>query len=114
MPEAKTDETSFKDFQKLDLRIGKIISAERVEGSKNLIRSVVDFGDKKLQAVSGLAQYYKPEQLVGKKYMFICNLERKKFMGIESECMIFAAEDSEGNLALMVPEKDIETGSKVY
>lgn len=114
--ETKSEEPiiPFKDFKKLDLRIGKIESAEHVEGSKNLIRSVVDFGGKKLQSVSGLAQYYKPDELVGKKFMFICNLERKKFMGLESQCMIFAAEDSNGNLALMVPEKDIEAGSKVY
>lgn len=108
------NEIPFKEFQKLDLRIGKIEFAERVEGSRNLIRSIVDFGDKKLQAVAGLAQQYKPEDLIGKKYMFICNLERKKLMGVESQCMIFAAEDKQGNLALMIPEKDIEVGSKVY
>ncbi len=104
----------FKEFQKLDMRIGKVLTAERVPNSRNLIKLQVDFGSEQRQAVSGLAQYYKPEQLVGNKYMFICNLERKKFMGIESQCMIFAAEDSNGNLALMVPEKDIEVGSKVY
>lgn len=96
------------------MRVGRIIKAERVEGSRNLIKSQVDFGDEQLQAVSGLAQQFEPEQLVGKKYVFICNLERKKFMGIESQCMIFAAEDKEGKLALISPEEDIEVGSKVY
>lgn len=104
---------SFEDFQKLDLRIGKILSAERIEGSNNLIKMQVDFGSEKRQAVAGLAQYYEPDGLVGKKYMFILNLEPKKFMGVESQCMIFAADDGKGNIVLMKPEKDIEEGSKV-
>jgi len=104
---------SFKDFQKLDLRIGKVIEAEKIEGSKNLIKMIVDFGTEKRQAVAGLAQWYKPEELVGNKYIFILNLERKKFMGVESQCMIFAAEDSKGNVVLVKPEKDVEEGSKV-
>jgi len=104
---------SFEEFQKLDLRIGKVVSAERVEGSKNLIKMEVDFGSEQRQAVAGLAQYYKPDELVGKKYMFILNLEPKKLMGIESRCMIFAADDGKGNIVLLKPEKDIEEGSKV-
>jgi len=103
----------FNEFKKLDLRVGKIIESEKVVGSKNLIRLVVDFGDEKRQAVAGLLQYYKPEELLGKKYMFILNLERKKFMGIESQCMVFAAEDGKGKVVLMQPEKDIEPGSRV-
>jgi len=104
---------SFKEFQELDLRIGKVVEAERVEGSRNLIRLVVDFGIEKRQAVAGLARQYTPEELVGNKYIFICNLEHKKMMGIESECMIFAAEDTQGNIVLLRPERDIEAGSKV-
>jgi len=104
---------SFEEFQKLDLRIGKIISAERVEGSKNLVKIQIDFGSEKRQAVAGVAQYYKPEELVGNKYMFILNLEPKKLMGIESQCMIFAADDGKGKIVLLKPEKDIEVGSKV-
>jgi len=104
----------FKEFQKLDMRVGKVLSAERVPDTTHLIKLQVDFGDEQLQAVSGLAQQYEPEDLLGNKYMFICNLERKKFKGLESQCMIFAAEDKQGKLALMVPENDIEAGSKVY
>ncbi len=107
-------EIPFKEFQKLDLRIGKVVEAEKVENSRNLIKLQIDFGNEQRQAVAGLAQHCEPEQLVGKKYMFICNLEHKKMMGIESQCMIFAAEDSKGNLALIIPEKDIEAGSKIY
>jgi len=108
------EEISFDEFMKLDMRIGKVVQAERVEGSSNLVKLIVDFGSEKLQAVSGIAQQYKAEDLVGKKFMFILNLARRKFMGIESQCMIFAAEDGNGNLALMVPDKDIEAGSKVH
>lgn len=106
-------EISFKQFQELDLRIGEVLEAETIAGSKNLIKLKIDFGSEERQAVAGLAQYYKPDQLVGNSYMFILNLERKKLMGIESQCMIFAAEDSKGNIVLMKPEKEIEPGSKV-
>lgn len=106
-------EISFKEFQNLDLRIGKVVKAERIEGSKNLVKLAVDFGTEKRQAVAGIAQWYEPDQLVGNEYMFILNLERKKIMGIESQCMIFAAEDSKGNIVLLRPEKEVEVGSKV-
>ena len=106
-------EISFAEFKELDLRVGKVIAAEEVEGSKNLIRMDVDFGTEKRQAVAGLKQHYKAEDLVGNKYMFICNLERKKFMGLESQAMIFAADDGKGNIVLMKPEKDVEVGSKI-
>lgn len=104
---------SFKQFQELDLRVGKIVEAEAVPESKNLIKLQVDFGKEKRQAVAGLLQWYEPEQLIGKKYMFILNLEPRKMMGLESQCMIFAAEDDEGNIVLMAPEKDIKEGSVV-
>ena len=106
-------EISFKDFQNLDFRIGKIIKAEVVQGSKNLIRMDVDFGSEKRQCVAGLKQYYQPDELEGNGYMFILNLERKKFMGLESQCMIFAADDEKGNIVLIRPEKEVEIGSKV-
>lgn len=106
-------EISFEDFKKLDLRIGRVIEAERIEGSRNLIKLKVDFGSEKRIAVSGIAQWYKPEDLIGKKYAFILNLERKKFFGIESECMILAAEDGKGDVVLISPEKDVEEGSRI-
>jgi methionine--tRNA ligase beta chain len=107
-------EISFDEFQKLDLRIGKIAEANQVPGSRNLIRMTVDFGTEKKQAVAGLLQYYKPEELVGKKCAFILNLQRRKLMGVESQCMIFAAEDSKGNVVLLQPEKDIAEGSRIH
>ena len=104
---------SFKQFQELDLRVGKVIEAEAVPESRNLIKLQVDFGKEKRQAVAGLLEWYKPEELKGNKYMFILNLEPRKMMGLESQCMIFAAEDDEGNIVLMAPEKDIKEGSVV-
>ena len=81
------EEISFADFEKLDLRIGKIIEAIEVPQSKKLIKIVVDFGIEKRQAVAGLLRYYKPEELVGKKCVFLLNLQRRMLAGIESQCM---------------------------
>ncbi len=106
-------EIKFEEFQELDLRIGKVIEAERIEGSKNLLKLQVDFGTEQRQAVAGLAQHYKPEQLIGNKYVFILNLERKKLMGVESQCMVFAADDGKGNIVLLRPERDVAEGSKI-
>ena len=107
-------EISFDEFQKLDLRVGKITEANQIPSSRNLIRMIVDFGTEKRQAVAGLLQWYKPEDLVGKKCAFILNLQRRKMMGVESQFMIFAAEDDKGNVVVLQPEKDIVEGSKIH
>jgi methionine--tRNA ligase beta chain len=107
-------EISFDEFQKLDLRVGKIVEASQIPGSRNLIRMTVDFGAEKRQAVAGLLQYYKPDSLVGRKCAFILNLQRRKMMGVESQCMILAAEDLKGNVVILQPERDIAEGSKVH
>lgn len=104
---------TFADFQKLDLRVGRVETAEPVPGSTNLLRLMVDFGGETLQAVSGIARWYKPEDVVGREFMFITNLERRKFMGVESQCMIFAAEDN-GVPVLLTPEKQVKPGSFVH
>jgi methionyl-tRNA synthetase len=107
------EEITFADFQKIDLRIGKIIEAVQVPESKKLIKLLVDFGSEKRQAVAGLLKYYKPEELVGKKCVFLLNLQRRMLAGIESQCMILAAEDEAGNVSVLQPEKDIAEGSKI-
>jgi methionine--tRNA ligase beta chain len=107
-------EISFQEFQKLDLRVGTIIEANQIPGSRNLIRMIVNFGTEKRQAVAGLLQWYKPEELTGKKGAFILNLERRKLMGVESQCMILAAEDDKGNVVILQPEKEIKEGSKIH
>lgn len=107
------EEISFADFEKLELHIGKIIEAAQVPESKKLIKIIVDFGTEKRQAVAGLLKYYKPEELVGKKCVFLLNLQRRMLAGIESQCMILAAEDSAGNVSVLQPERDIAEGSKI-
>lgn len=107
-------EIPFDEFQKLDMRIGKIAEANQIPGSRNLIRMIVDFGTEKRQAVAGLLQWYKPEDLVGKKCAFVLNLQRRKLMGVESQCMILAAEDDKGNVVVLQPEKDAKEGSKIH
>ena len=107
------EEITFADFEKLDLRVGKIIEATQVPESKKLIKILVDFGSEKRQAVAGLLKYYKPEELVGKKCVFLLNLQRRMLAGIESQCMVLAAEDEAGNVTVLQPEKDIVEGSKI-
>jgi len=107
-------EISFDEFQKLDLRVRRILEANQIPGSRSLIRMIVDFGTEKRQAVAGLLQWYQPEQLVGKKCVFILNLQRRKLMGVESQCMIFAAEDDKGNVVILQPERDIAEGSRIH
>lgn len=106
-------DVSFEDFMKLDLRVGEVEEATPICGSKNLLKLVVDFGSEKRQSVAGLLQYYKPVELVGKKFVCVLNLQRRKIMGVESQCMVLAAEDSEGHVILIAPEKDIAAGSRV-
>ena len=106
-------EIPFDDFMNLDIRIGKVEEATLISGSKNLLKLIVDFGSEKRQSVAGLLRYYKPEEMVDKKFVFILNLQRRKFMGIESQCMVLAAEDNEGNVILIGPEKDIAAGSRI-
>jgi methionine--tRNA ligase beta chain len=107
------EEISFAEFKKIDLRIGKIIEANQVPDSKKLIKILVDFGSEKRQAVAGLLKYYKPEELVGKKCVFLLNLQKRMLAGIESQCMVLAAENEEGNVTILLPEKDIAEGSKI-
>jgi methionyl-tRNA synthetase len=106
-------EITFSDFEKLDIRIGKIVEATQVPESKKLIKLLVDFGSEKRQAVAGLLKYYTPEELVGKKCVFLLNLQKRMLAGVESQCMVLAAEDSEGNISVLQPEKDIAEGSKI-
>ena len=103
---------SIEEFRKIDIRIGKVISVEEIPGSEKLYKLTVDFGSEKRQAVSGLKGYYTADDLLNKKFAFVFNLEHKKFMGVESECMILAAEDGD-KIALLVPDKDVSVGSKV-
>lgn len=106
-------EVSLQDFENLDMRIGKVIAVEDIKGSKNLYKLEVDFGTEKRTAVVGLKKFYSPQAILNKKFVFILNLERRRIMGVESECMILAADDNVGNIVLLQPERDIVEGSRI-
>ena len=111
--ETEPKEITFEEFEKLDFRVGKILEVEIIPKSKKLMRVMVDFGTEKRQAVAGLLQYYKPEELVNKKCVFLLNLKRRMMAGVESQCMILAADDNQGKVVVLQPEKDITEGSKI-
>ena len=106
-------EITFEEFKKLDLRIGRIIDANQIPGSRNLVRILVNFGTEKRQAVAGLLQWYKPQDLLNKECVFILNLQKRRVMGVESQCMILAAEDDKGKVVVLQPEVEIAEGSQV-
>ena len=112
-PTENTEEITFDYFMKIDLRVGKIVEAEPVPESKKLLKMQVDFGEEKRQCIAGLSKYYKPEELMGKKCVFLLNLQRRKLAGLESQAMILAAEDAVGTVSVLQSEKDIVEGSKI-
>lgn len=107
-------EVDFSDFQKLDIRIGRVISAERVEGAARLLKLIVDFGQYRKQSIAGLGHIYNPEDFIGKQFAFVVNLKPKRIRGIASECMMLAAVVDENNVTPLIPEKDVPDGCKVY
>ena len=102
----------FEDFQKLDLRVGKIVEAERVEGSEKLIKLKVDIGGEERQLVAGIGKVYSPEDLIEKEIIVVANLEPKVLFGIESQGMLLAAEDGD-TISLLMPDKEVKPGSRV-
>lgn len=103
---------SFEDFKKIEIKIGKVLSAEKVENADKLLKLQVDFGEFQRQIVSGIAESFTPEELVGKKLPFIVNLEYRKFKGIESQGMLMAI-DADDKTVLLEPSEDIAEGTEV-
>ena len=104
---------SYEEFSKMDLRIGKITKAERVPGSKNLVKLLIDVGGGETrQGLAGIAQIYSRESLEGKNVAVIANLQPRRMFGIESNVMILAAED-EATISLLQPDKPVKVGSKI-
>ena len=104
---------SFEEFKKLDMRVGTVISVERVPRTERLYKIAVDLGEAdRRQTVSSLVEYYSPEQLLGKKIIFLANLKPTKFAGESSEGMLLAAERGD-KLVLLTSDKEIENGAKV-
>ena len=111
--EPQKEAIQFDDFTKLDIRLGTILEAEKVEKADKLLKLLVDTGIDKRTIVSGIAEHYKPEDIVGKTVQVLLNLEPRKIRGIESQGMILMAEDAEGNLSFMIPEKGFDAGGGV-
>jgi len=106
---------SFKDFQKLDLRIGKIIDIQDAETNKPMFKMKIDFGELGTkQTIAGLKGFYTKEELLNKKVAALVNLEPKRLGSELSECMVLAAVVGEEKVAVLNPEKDIDTGAKIY
>ena len=106
-------EITFEDFAKLQFQVGEIIACEAVKKSKKLLCSQVRIGSQVKQIVSGIKAHYTPEEMVGKKVMVVVNLKPAKLAGVLSEGMLLCAEDAEGNLALMTPDKDMPAGAEI-
>jgi methionyl-tRNA synthetase len=107
------DEITFDDFMKVDIRTGTILEAEVVPKTKKLLKLKIDTGIDQRTVVSGIAEFYKPEDIIGKKVSILVNLAPRKLRGIESQGMILMAEDAEGRLCFVSPTEDISNGSEV-
>ena len=103
---------SYADFEKLDLRVAKIVATEAIEASEKLIKISLDVGGESRQIVAGIRKYYSPEELVGKLIVIVANLEPRKLMGEESRGMLLAASDDE-HVVLLTPEREIISGAHV-
>jgi len=111
---------TFEEFKKTDLRIGKVITAERVPGSEKLLKLQVDLGitdatcpPQTRQILSGIAAAYEPEHLIGKEVVIVANLEPRMLMGLESQGMLLAASDAEGKPAILTVERTVPPGTSV-
>lgn len=100
------------DFQKLDIRVGRVIEAQPIQKSDKLILLKVDIGSEVRQLVAGLRPYYKPEDLIGKEIIVLANLEPKQLMGYTSQGMLLAAVE-DGKPVILVPEKEVKVGAKI-
>lgn len=109
----KKPEISIDDFMKVQLRVGEILKCEEVPKSKKLLCSQVKIGSEVKQIVSGIKQHYSAEEMVGKKVVVVTNLKPAKLAGVLSEGMLLCAEDAEGNLSLLTPEKDMPNGAEI-
>ena len=103
---------TFDDFKKLDIRIGKILSAEKVSGTDKLMKLEVDFSAEKRQLVAGIAEFFEPDHLIGKEIPVLLNLEPRSIKGIESQGMILAI-DVDGKPVLLHPEREVPPGSVI-
>jgi methionyl-tRNA synthetase len=106
-------EITFEDFSKIDLKVGTILTADKVEKADKLLKLEIDLGFEKRTIVSGIALFFKPEEIIGKQVVVVANLAPRKMKGIESNGMILMAEDKNGKLYFISPDDKIEEGSQV-
>jgi methionyl-tRNA synthetase len=107
------DFVEFEDFEKLDIRVGKVIECEPVPKSSKLLRFTLEVGSETRQILSGISKYHKPEELIGKNVVFIANFKPRKMMGLESQGMIMSAVNSDGKLVVISPSKEVANGCEV-
>ena len=107
------DESTFDEFMKMDIRVGTITAAEKVEKADKLLKLTVDTGIDTRTVVSGIAEHYNPDDIVGQKVSVLLNLAPRKIRGVESQGMILMAETTEGELAFVSPTKDLEAGNTI-
>ena len=105
-------EISFQDFEKLEIKVGTIVSAEKIPNSDKLLKLVIDFGSEQRQVLAGIAEHYSPEQLVGLQVPVLMNIAPRKMRGLDSNGMILAADEA-GKPVLMHPEKKMLNGSEI-
>ncbi len=101
------------EFQNIELRVAKVISAERVQGSEKLLKLRVMLHDSERQIVAGIGKAYEPDQLVGKEIVIVANLDPRVMMGFESQGMLLAAQDEEGRPVILSPEREVPSGSRI-
>ena len=103
---------NFEEFQKIELKVAKIIQAERIKESEKLLKLQIDLGEEKRQIVAGLAKFYQPENLVGKEIVVVANLEPRMIFGLKSQGMLLAA-DVNGKPVLLKPDEEVPPGTKI-
>ena len=113
VPEQEINLVSFDEFKKIDMRVAKVLSAEKVEKTDKLLRLEVQIGEEKRQIVAGMAEFLSPDELVGKTVVVVVNLRPVKIRGLESQGMLLAAETESGELSLVTVEKEIASGAKI-
>ncbi len=103
---------NFEEFQKIELKVAKVIQAERIEESEKLLKLQIDLGGEKRQIVAGVAKFYQPEDLVGKEIVVVANLEPRMIFGLKSQGMLLAA-DVNGKPVLLKPDEEVPPGTKI-
>lgn len=101
------------DFKKIDLRVAKVLKAEKAENSDKLLRLEIDLGSEQRQILAGIASQYQPEEIIGKQIIVVANLAPRMLRGLESNGMLLAASDSNGQISLLIPLRKSEPGAKI-